>query len=142
MKIKVSTLSAPLQDFEYSTEGAAAVDLRTAEDRYLDPGEIQTLSTGLFIHIPTGFAALVLPRSGQAKRGLAVANAPGLVDEDYRGEIKVLVQNLTEDTLYVAYGERIAQLMFIPYAKAEFEVVDSLDESERGTGGFGSTGTH
>jgi dUTP pyrophosphatase len=141
MKIKVAMLQAESQDLKYGTEGAAAVDLRSSKSEVvLSPGEIRAIDTGLFIHIPEGYAGLVLPRSGQAKRGLAVANAPGLIDEDYRGEVKVLVQNLTAYDLDIDQGERIAQLMFIPYVKAEFVVVDSLEETERGTGGFGSTG--
>jgi dUTP pyrophosphatase len=142
MKIKVQQLPAAIQSLDYSTEGSAAVELRASvSDVCLQPGEIQAVATGLSLHIPAGFAGLVLPKSGQAKRGLGVSNSPGLIDEDFRGEIKILAHNMTDHPIWISKGERIAQLMFIPYVKAEFEVVESLDDSERGTGGFGSTGT-
>ena len=141
MKIKILNVDAKIP--EYATEGAAAVDLCAMEDGIVYAGSSKMFGSGISLEIPEGYAALVLPRSGLAsKKGLRPANTPGLIDSDYRGEIKVCLFNddVVEHT--VKKGDRIAQLMFIPYAKAVFHEVDDLSETERGDGGFGSTGEH
>lgn len=140
--IKVHVLPQSHQDLQYQTEGSAAIDLRSAAAQtFIEPGVIAAIPTGLFIAIPKGFAALVLPKSGQVlNKGLGVANAPGLIDEDFRGEIHVLAENLTAFPIMLNKGERFAQLMLIPYVKAEFIEVENLEDTERGDGGFGSTG--
>lgn len=139
--IKVQFLPQTRQDLQYKTEGSAAIDLRAVGPVVVEPGSVVAVSTGLFIAIPKGFAALVLPKSGQVfNNGLGVANAPGLIDEDYRGEVQVLAENLTALPIVINEGERFAQLMFIPYVKAEFIEVESLEDTERGDGRFGSTG--
>jgi deoxyuridine 5''-triphosphate nucleotidohydrolase (dut) len=98
--------------------------------------------TGLFIELPEGFEAQIRPRSGlAAKHGISIVNAPGTIDADYRGEIRVLLVNLSDEPFVIENGERIAQMIIARYEKAELMEVGSLDESERGEGGFGSTGT-
>jgi dUTP pyrophosphatase len=126
----------------YATEGAAAFDLHAMIDEAieLEIGEIKPIPTGLRIAVPEGFAGLVLPRSGAASRGLTVANSPGCVDRDYRGEVKVLAHNVSGRKLTIHPTDRIAQMMITPYVKVEFEVVEELDATDRGEGGFGSTG--
>lgn len=121
--------------------GDAAVDLHCRIDFTLQPGERAAIPTGLAVAIPEGFAGLVLPRSGHARRhGIGKVNAPGLIDSGYRGEITVLLINHGEETVEFARGDRIAQLAIVPVPTVEWTEVDSLDETERGAGGFGSTG--
>jgi dUTP pyrophosphatase len=118
------------------------LDLRAAEDVTLKPGERAAVGTGIAVAIPDGFAGFVHARSGRALRdGLALVNAPGLIDSGYRGEIKVLVVNLDSfAALEIHRGEKIAQLVVQPVAQVELEEVSELPVSERGAGGFGSTG--
>jgi dUTP pyrophosphatase len=98
--------------------------------------------TGLYIELPEGFEAQIRPRSGlAAKHGISIVNAPGTIDADYRGEIRVLLVNLSDEPFVIENGERIAQMIIARYEKAELSEVESLEESERGEGGFGSTGT-
>ena len=130
---------------EYATEGAAALDLRadlgSAPVEYLRRGDRLLVNTGLSIAMPQGMAALVLPRSGLAlKHGVTVANAPGLIDSDYRGEIGVILQNHGDVHFTINHGDRIAQLMFIGFHQVEFEEVIDLPDTVRGSGGFGSSG--
>lgn len=128
---------------EYATAGAAGMDLKAniTEPFVLKPLERQIVPTGLFIALPDGFEADVQPRSGlAAKYGVTVANTPGLVDSDYRGEMKVILINLSNEPFVVNPGERIAQLVIRRYEKVEWDEVATLDETERGEGGFGSTG--
>lgn len=121
--------------------GDAGFDLVTSLDIDLGPGERVVAPTGLAVAIPDGFAGLVLPRSGHAARhGVGVVNAPGLVDSGYRGEIKVILINHGSDSVRFARGERIAQLMITPVPSVVLTEVDRLDETERGAGGFGSSG--
>lgn len=133
---------------EYATNLAAAVDLRCIlkgdlRDAWLQPGHSVMLSTGLAMEMPKGVAALILPRSGLAsKKGLRPANTPGLIDADYRGEIKICLYNDSAHPQSIKNNERIAQMMFIPYIKGSFSEVNELSETERGNGGFGSTGEH
>lgn len=127
----------------YQTEDAAGVDLRAhiTEAIVLKPLERTLIPTGLFLEIPKGYEAQVRPRSGLAlKLGITVLNTPGTIDADYRGEIKVLLVNLSSEAFTIESGERIAQMVFARYEKATFEEVERLSDTARGTGGYGSTG--
>ena len=128
----------------YATPVSSGVDLRAAESCVILPGEIKLVSTGLFMAIPEGFEGQVRPRSGLAlKHGIIVPNAPGTIDADYRGEIKIILINLLDKPYQLEPGERIAQMVFAEYVKADFVEVLSADElasSERGDGGFGHSG--
>ncbi len=126
----------------YATEGAAGLDLRAFEDVHLNPLERKLIRTGLKMAIPEGFEGQVRPRSGLALRlGLSMVNTPGTIDRDYRGEVGVILINLSDSVVQLSKGERIAQLVICPVAKARVVQVDDLDSTERGGGGFGSTGT-
>lgn len=126
---------------EYAYEGDAGMDLRSMEAYTIEPGARVTIGTGVAVAVPKGCAALVLPRSGLAcDHGITVTNSPGLIDSSYRGEIGVILQNCGSETFRVSPGDRIAQLMVIPFVTVKPRHVDSLDETERGTDGFGSTG--
>ena len=129
----------------YGTAGAAGMDLRAAvpedEPMVLKPGARAMVPTGLSFAVPRGFEAQVRPRSGlAAKNGVTCLNTPGTVDSDYRGEVKVILINLGEEDFHIRRGDRIAQLVIAPFARAEWRETDSLDETQRGAGGFGSTG--
>ena len=125
----------------YATPGAAGLDVVAAEDLDLAPGQRHAVATGFAVAIPPGFEIQVRPRSGLAfKHGLSVPNAPGTIDSDYRGELKILLINHGDAPFPVRRGERIAQLVPAAVVPARFEEVDSLDETDRGHGGFGSTG--
>ena len=122
--------------------GDAAVDLHSRVDVALKPGERASVPTGLAVAIPVGFAGFVLPRSGHAARhGVGVVNAPGLIDSGYRGEISVLLINHGDETVSFSRGERIAQLSIVSAPEVTWVEVDELDETVRGEGGFGSTGS-
>ncbi len=126
---------------QYATEGSAGMDLRAAEAVTISAGERNCVSTGLFLEIPAGFEAQVRPRSGLAlKHGITVLNSPGTIDSDYRGEVKVILANLSKEDFKIEIGDRIAQMVFAEVAKASFETVCELEETERAAGGFGSTG--
>ena len=128
---------------EYETSQSAGMDLRAdlEETVLLDPGGRTLIPTGLYIEIPAGYEAQVRPRSGLAlNRGLTVLNAPGTIDADYRGELGVILVNLSQEVQIVEPGERIAQLLFAPVTRGQLVEVDILNETERGRGGFGSTG--
>ena len=127
----------------YATDGAAGADLCAAVDEELiiRPGERAAVPTGLVLEIPDGHEGQVRPRSGLAIRaGLTIVNAPGTIDSDYRGELKVLMINLGSDPVSINRGERIAQLLIAPVTRASFVESEALSVSERGDGGFGSTG--
>ncbi len=127
----------------YQTNGSAGLDLRAAvsEPMTLAVGARRLVPTGLRMAIPSGFEAQIRPRSGLAlKHGITVLNSPGTIDSDYRGEVQVLLVNLGDEAFLVNRGERIAQLVVSPVAQATLEIVDSLDETDRGAGGYGSTG--
>ena len=127
----------------YATEQSAGVDLKAnlAESVTLQPLQRTLVPTGLFIALPAGYEAQVRPRSGlAAKHGVTVLNTPGTIDADYRGEIKVILVNLSDCAFTIEPGERIAQMVFARAEQAQFEEVESLDETQRGAGGFGSTG--
>ncbi|HSO68705.1 MAG TPA: dUTP diphosphatase [Arachnia sp.] len=126
----------------YAHPGDAGADLRAARDVLLRPGERSLVGTGVSVALPSGYVGLVTPRSGLAARhGLSIVNAPGVVDSGYRGEIKVCLINLDSETpISLRAGDRIAQLVVIPFVTAAFTAVDTLDDTPRGTGGYGSTG--
>ncbi len=126
---------------ERGSAHAAGLDLRTAADVELAPGARALVPTGLVLAIPEGWEGQVRPRSGLAlKHGVTVLNAPGTIDSDYRGEVRVLLVNLGEATVRLARGDRVAQLVLAPVARARLEVVATLEATSRGDGGFGSTG--
>lgn len=125
----------------YATAGAAGMDIVAAEELTLQPGTRHAVATGFAIAIPEGYEVQVRPRSGLAlKHGITCLNTPGTIDSDYRGEVKVILANLGSDPFAIRRGERIAQLVPAPVLKAEFREVDSLTGTQRGSGGFGSTG--
>ena len=142
MKVKIVNKSGFPGPF-YATELSAGMDLKAAIE---EPIELDTLCramvpTGLYIELPAGYEAQIRPRSGlAAKHGVTVCNSPGTVDADYRGEIKVILVNLSKDKFVINPGERIAQMVIAKYEKIEWEEVEQLGETERGAGGFGSTG--
>lgn len=127
----------------YATQGSAGMDITAAIDMpvTLAPMQRMAIATGLTMAIPEGFEVQIRPRSGLAlKQGLTVANAPGTIDSDYRGEVKVILINLGEAAVEIDRGMRIAQMVIAPVTVAQFELVDRLDDTDRGDGGFGSTG--
>ena len=127
----------------YATSQSAGMDLRANIDKSITihPMERILIPTGLFMALPPGFEAQIRPRSGLAlKRGITVLNSPGTIDADYRGEIMVLLINLSVDDFIINDGERIAQMIIAKHETIEFAVVDKLDETERGSGGYGHTG--
>jgi dUTP pyrophosphatase len=128
----------------YATEGSAGMDLKAAltHPLALNPGQRSAVPTGLKMAIPPGYEGCVRPRSGLAlKQGLTLANSPGTIDSDYRGEVKVLVINLGQEAVLIQRGDRIAQLLISPVARAQIEKVAKVDDTARGEGGFGHTGT-
>ena len=142
MKVKVVNKGRqPLP--QYATPQSAGMDLRANLDEpvTLQPLERRLIPTGLYIALPEGYEAQVRPRSGLAlKRGITVLNAPGTIDADYRGEVGVLLVNLSQEPFVVNDGERIAQMVIARHEQGEFVEVDALDETERGAGGYGHTG--
>lgn len=143
MNIKVKKLKLGATVPTMGSKFAAGADLYSAEDAdvVIEPGETKFIGTGLAMEIPEGYVGLVYARSGLAcKRGLAPANKVGVVDSDYRGEIKVALHNHGKEAQTVEKGERIAQMVIAPYLSVNYEEADALSETERGEGGFGSTG--
>ena len=143
MNIKVKKLKPDAIVPTMGSKFAAGADLYSAEDAdvVIEPGETKFIGTGLAMEIPEGYVGLVYARSGLAcKRGLAPANKVGVVDSDYRGEIKVALHNHGKEAQTVEKGERIAQMVIAPYLSVNYEEADELSETERGEGGFGSTG--
>lgn len=125
----------------YATAHAAGMDVVAAEDVTLPPGGRHAVATGFAMAIPNGYEIQVRPRSGLAlKHGISLPNTPGTIDADYRGELKIILINLGDQPFVVARGDRIAQLVAAPVQIATFAEVEELDDTERGTGGFGSTG--
>lgn len=142
MKVRIVNKSA-YPTPAYATEKSAGMDLKAdiQEPVVLNPLERALIPTGLYLALPDGTEAQVRPRSGlAAKFGMSVLNAPGTIDADYRGEVKVILVNLSNEPFTVNPGERIAQLVVARYDKVEWDEVEVLDETERGEGGFGSTG--
>ncbi|MEL0166723.1 MAG: dUTP diphosphatase [Pseudomonadaceae bacterium] len=130
----------------YATGGSAGLDLRAMLETplTLEPGQTELLPTGLAIHIADpGLAAMILPRSGMGhKHGIVLGNLVGLIDSDYQGQLMVSCWNRSNSAFTINPGERIAQLVLVPVLQAELQIVDSFDDSQRGAGGFGHTGTH
>ena len=142
MKVQIINKSKHLLP-AYATEMSAGMDLRAnlSEPVVLKPLERCLIPTGLFIALPAGYEAQVRPRSGLAlKKGITLLNSPGTIDADYRGEIGVILVNLSSEEFVVNDGERIAQLVIARYEQIQWEMVDTLDETQRGAGGFGHTG--
>ena len=129
----------------YATELSAGMDLRASISQPVEIDSLQRVlvPTGLYISLPVGYEAQIRPRSGlAAKYGITVLNSPGTIDADYRGEIKVILVNLSKDKFVIEPGERIAQMVVARHSKVEWCEVEELDETERNSGGFGSTGVH
>lgn len=142
MKINIVNKSAFALP-QYQTSQSAGLDLQANLDAavVLKPLERKLIPTGLYIELPVGYEAQVRPRSGLAlKKGITVLNSPGTVDADYRGEIGVILVNLSSEDFEIVPGERIAQLVIAKHERAEWELVENLGETDRGAGGFGSTG--
>ncbi|MEZ0601600.1 dUTP diphosphatase [Paraburkholderia sp. IW21] len=148
MKLDLKILDARMRDQlpAYATTGSAGLDLRACLDEplTLKPGETALVPTGLAIHVADpGYAALILPRSGLGhKHGIVLGNLVGLIDSDYQGQLMISTWNRGETTFVLNPMERLAQLVIVPVVQAEFNIVDDFAESERGAGGFGSTGKH
>ena len=142
MELRFSLLQPGAQLPTRAHEGDAGLDLRAVEPATIGPGERATIGTGLAVEVPSGHAGLVLPRSGLAqKHGIALVNSPGLIDSGYRGEIRVLLLNTDREREFgLEPGDRIAQLLLVPFAQAEPIEAVELASSERGAGGFGSSG--
>jgi len=142
MKVtRVGQRGPPLELPRYETEGSAGLDLRADEPVSLAPGERALVATGLALELPPGFEGQVRPRSGLAVRhGVGMVNAPGTIDSDYRGEVKVILVNHGQAAVRFERGERIAQLVVAPVVRATLVVAEALGETGRGAGGFGSTG--
>ena len=139
MKIKLLSDKAMIP--YRGSEEAAGYDLYSIDSVDINPGECKLISTGIAIQLPSGYFGAIFPRSGTAvKRGLRLANCVGVIDSDYRGEVKVPLYNDSQEVQPVEQGERIAQLIILPYATVSFEVVDELSDTIRGNGGFNSTG--
>lgn len=140
--VELPIVAAPGQTPAYAQPGDAGADLRSSESLVLEPGERALVGTGISFALPEGYAAFVVPRSGLAVRnGITVLNSPGTIDAGYRGEIKVPLLNTDRsEAFHIAAGDRIAQLIVMPVSRAVFAPVSELPESERGAGGFGSTG--
>lgn len=142
MKLKIINKSKN-ENPSYATNGASGMDLRANldEDLVIKSGEIELVPTGIFMEIPEGYEGQVRARSGLAlKYGISLPNGIGTIDSDYRGELKVILINHGKEDFVIKNGDRIAQIVFIKYEKAELEIVESLEDTERSEGGFGSTG--
>ncbi|MHB0915857.1 MAG: dUTP diphosphatase [Thermoleophilia bacterium] len=138
--IKILNQAASIPRHAYDA-GDAGVDLTSVEELTLHEGQRALVPTGIAVAIPQGYGGFVQPRSGlAAKFGITLTNSPGLIDSNYRGEIKVIIQNTGHSDFEIKVGDRIAQLVIMPVEQAEFEAVDELPESGRGEGGFGSSG--
>ena len=144
IKILIKRLSKDVSLPKYETKGSSGMDLAANINTkiYIDPGKSAVIPTGLALSIPKGYEVQIRPRSGlAAKKNISVLNTPGTIDADYRGEIKVILVNLGKDSFEVENGLRIAQMVVCPVVQAQLEEINDLSETERGDGGFGSTGT-
>lgn len=140
MKVKFKKLNPAAQVPAYKTVGAAGCDVYSVSDVTIAAMGIAFVPLGFSVEVPEGYECQVRPRSGLASKGITVFNSPGTVDSDFRGEMKVLLFNCIPQPVTLYTGERIAQLVFAPVEQAEFEIVQELSETERGAGGWGSTG--
>ncbi len=142
IKVKIEQVDKELPLPKFATKGSVAVDLHSAESFTLNPKEFRKVSTGIKLAVPEGYEGQVRPRSGlAAKNGISIVNTPGTLDSDYRGILYVLLINHGHDYFHVKKGDRIAQLVINKIELFDWEVTDNLDETERGEGGFGHTGT-
>ena len=143
MKVELKILNENCYP-DYATPGSAGIDLKAASIiRAIEiyPGDQELIRTGIAIHIKDpGYAGMIIPRSGLGKRGVVLGNLVGLIDSDYQGEIKVLLWNRGNDIVQIDHMDRIAQLVIVPVVQAQFEIVQEFEKSQRGSGGFGSTG--
>jgi len=141
-KLVVKVMAAKeIQLPEYATPGSSGLDLRAAETAVIPAGGYGAVGTGLYLELPLGYEAQVRPRSGLAlKYGLTVLNAPGTIDSDYRGEVRVILVNYGKNDFMIEPGDRIAQMVFAPVTRADLSRIDFLSKTERAAGGFGSTG--
>ena len=140
-KILIKRLSKEVSLPKYETSGSSGMDLAANRNTNIDPGKIGIIPTGLSLSIPKGFEIQIRPRSGlAAKEKISVLNTPGTIDSDYRGEIKVILINLGENSFKIEKGLRIAQMVVCPIVKAKLKEVDNLSSTKRGKDGFGSTG--
>ncbi|MBU1100648.1 MAG: dUTP diphosphatase [Bacteroidetes bacterium] len=146
LQVKIKRISEEYNDIElpkYETEGSSGLDLRAAlaEPVILKSGQVKLIPTNLSVEIPAGYEIQVRPRSGlAAKHGIGVLNSPGTIDSDYRGEVKIILFNFGENDFEIKRGERIAQMVLAKVYRMELELVNELNDSERGAGGFGHTG--
>ena len=143
-KIQIKKLSNEVLTPKYETSGSSGMDIAAyiKQDITIEPGEKALIPTGFSLSIPLGYEVQIRPRSGlAAKKGITILNTPGTIDSDYRGEIKVILINLSKDGFSVKNGERIAQMVVCPIEQVSVEEVKELSETDRGTSGFGSTGT-
>jgi len=149
MNVELKRLRPSAQSVDlpsYATTGSAGLDIRACLEPdqsclTIEPGKRMAIPTGLAIALPSGTEAQIRPRSGLAlKKGITCLNTPGTIDSDYRGEIKIILANLGDQTFMVRHGDRIAQMVIAPYIRAELHLVEELGDTERGAGGFGSTG--
>jgi len=141
--VKIKKLNEKAVAPKYASENAAGVDLHSINSMTIEPGTCKLVPTGLAMAIPNGWFGAIHPRSGLAvKQGLRLANGCGIIDADYRGEILVALYNDSQELRIIEPGERIAQMIIMPCPKVNYIEVDELDETERGSGGFGSTGTN
>jgi len=143
IEVLIKRLSNNVELPKYETNGSSGMDLSANIDKQvkIEPGKTSIIPTGISLAIPENFEIQIRPRSGlAAKNQISVLNTPGTIDADYRGELKVILINLSNKTFVVEGGARIAQMVLCPIVKAKFKEVDNLDDTSRGTGGFGSTG--
>lgn len=140
MRVRIKRLSPKAVIPQFMTEGAACVDLTTIANIYLPPLSVVVADTGLAVAIPDGYMLEIRSRGGLATRGVIVANSPGTVDSDYRGEVKVILANLVDAEVYLPEGSRVAQARLVKLDDMEFEEVEELDDTKRGEGRFSSTG--
>lgn len=143
MNLKLKKVHSGAQIPEYKTAQSAGADIYACldEDMLLKPQEIKLVPTGLVMEIPSGYEVQIRPRSGFAVKGISIPNAPGTIDSDYRGEVKVILINLSQQDFVIKNHDRIAQMVLAKVEQAAFQLVDEVTETERGSGGFGSTGT-
>ena len=142
-KILIKRLSKEVHLPKYETQGSSGMDLSANVKSSINiaPGKKEIIPTGIALSVPEGFEIQIRPRSGlAAKHNITVLNTPGTIDADYRGELKIILINFGHETFKIEKGSRIAQMVLCPVVKAKFEEVDNLDDTERGRGGFGSTG--
>ena len=141
ISVKVKKLSNHAQLPSYATDGSAACDIFAAEDAIVEHGNFKLIKTGLSIELPAGYEAQIRPRSGLAlKHGVTILNTPGTLDEDYRGELCILLMNHGKSDFRVSRGDRIAQMLISKVHRIEWEISESLSETKRGSGGFGHSG--